>query len=88
MSRDRFSDCGATDEEVLESLQEEYEGMQRTARQYAARVRDFEVAATALRKVFRQYQKREHSDAHVLLPALEPLFKLLTPADGGSEHGS
>jgi hypothetical protein len=42
MSRDRFSDCGATDEEVLESLQEEFDGMQRTARAYAARCRDLE----------------------------------------------
>jgi hypothetical protein len=81
MSRERFSDCGATDEEVLESLQEEFDEMQRTARQYAARVRDFEVAALALRTMFRQYQKRKHSDAHVLLPAVEPLFKLLEPAD-------
>jgi hypothetical protein len=64
----------------------EIETMQKTARQYAARVRDFEIAATALRTVFRRYQKRDHSDAHVLLPALGPLFKLLTPVDGGSEH--
>ena len=87
MARNTLSDCGAADEEVVDSLQEELDLMQRTARQYAARVRDFEVAATALRTVFRLYQKREHSDAHVLLPALEPLFKLLEPADGGAEHG-
>jgi len=42
MSRERFSDCGATDEEVLESLQEEFDGMQKTARLYAARCRDLE----------------------------------------------
>jgi Phage protein (N4 Gp49/phage Sf6 gene 66) family len=80
MARDRFSECGATDDEVLESLQEELDGMQKTSRQHTARVRDFEVAALALRTMFRQYQKRKYSDAQVLLAALEPLFKLLEPA--------
>jgi flagellar hook-basal body complex protein FliE len=44
MARRPFSDWGATDEEVLESLQEEFDGMQKTARAYAARCRDLEVA--------------------------------------------
>jgi len=42
MSRDRFSDCGATDGEVLESMQEEFDAMQKTARAYAARLREAE----------------------------------------------
>jgi hypothetical protein len=42
MARNRLSDCGATDEEVVESLQEEFDDMQRTARLYAARCRDLE----------------------------------------------
>ncbi len=44
MSRRPLSDCGATDEEVVESLQEEFDDMQRVARTYAARCRDLEVA--------------------------------------------
>jgi hypothetical protein len=42
MSRDRFSDCGATDDEVLEALQEEFDAMQKTARAYAARLHQAE----------------------------------------------
>jgi hypothetical protein len=42
MTRNRFSDCGATDEEVVESMQEEIDYMQRTARSYAARCRELE----------------------------------------------
>ena len=42
MRRDRFSDCGATDDEVLESMHEEFEVMQKTARAYAARLREAE----------------------------------------------
>jgi len=46
MGRRNFSDehCGATEDEVIESLQEDFEDMQRTARTYAARCRDLEVA--------------------------------------------
>jgi len=44
MARDRFSDCGATDEEVVESLQEEFDEMQKTARAFASRCRDLEAA--------------------------------------------
>jgi hypothetical protein len=49
MARERFSDCGATDEEVVESLQEEVEYMQRTARTYAARCRDLEIAINEIK---------------------------------------
>lgn len=52
MARNRFSDCGATDEEVLESLQEEFEYMQRTARSYAARCRELEARNEHLVKIF------------------------------------
>lgn len=51
MARNRFSDCGATDEEVLESLQEEFELMQRTARSYAARCRELEAQNQHLIKI-------------------------------------
>jgi hypothetical protein len=52
MGRDKFSDCGATDEEVVESLQEELDYMQRTARSYAARCRELEARNEHLVKIF------------------------------------
>ena len=50
MGRRNFSDehFGANEDEVIESLQEDVEEMQRTARLYAARCRDLEAALKEL----------------------------------------
>jgi len=76
MARERFSDCGATDEEVVESLQEEVDYMQRTARTYAARCRDLEA-------VLKIYTNCRHAsiDCFCTKEARAALY----PADTGTE---
>ncbi len=47
----KFSDVGATDEEVFEDMQEEIAYMQRTARSYADRCRELEAQNQHLVKI-------------------------------------
>jgi hypothetical protein len=79
MARERFSDCGATDEEVLESLQEEFDMMQRTARQFAARCRELEAALQELR------QKATGGDIHFMTVRRICDKALATPQSKGGE---
>lgn len=86
MARDRFSDCGATDEEVLESLQEEFDAMQKTARAYAARLREAESIIGDISgdlKIFKPEMKRR------ILKFLAPYTPnpQVNASDGGGQHG-
>jgi hypothetical protein len=79
MSHNTLSDCGATDEEVVESLQEEFDNMQRAARAFAARCRDLE-------EVLRTYSHETRLQSFADRERFRKVCaNLLTQADGKAE---